>query len=418
MRKRVVITGVSTITPVGLNASDSWNAILRGESGIDYITFFDTEPMGTKFAGELKNFDASDRIPARDRSHMDRMTEVGTCASIEAFEQAQLDIKPVKDTYRVATMVSSSVGGNNSYGQTVHAIGLPPTRQSLRRVSPYVIPKIAVDAVAVNTAKQLKLNGPALDVSSACATGADSIAQATMMIRHGYSDVAIAGGVDASVSVFGIASFNACRALSTRNDSPATASRPFDKTRDGFVLSEGAGVVILEEYEHALRRGVEPLAEMAGFANTADAFHLTQPLPEGTAAIKAVRLALKDAGVEPDEIDYINAHGTSTQLNDMIETRIIKAVLGERAYKIPISSVKGSLGHMTGASGAAEAVFCVKAIQNSIVPPTINLHTPDPECDLDYVPNKPREVNVNVATSNSFGFGGHNTCLVFKKITE
>ena len=409
MSKRVVVTGMGVICPVGLDRDSTWQAMMDGRSGIDHISMFNAEGFESRIAGEVRGFDPTAYIDRKKATRMDRFAQFACAASIQAKSQACLDIART-DAGRIAVLIGSGVGGIMTLSEQYDVLkSKGPTR-----VSPFLIPMMLTDLAAGNVSMLLGTKGPNFSPVSACATGADAIGEAFEMIRHGTVDVAFAGGTEAAVCPIALAGFSSCMALSKNNDDPKGASRPFDAKRDGFVLGEGAGVLVLESLEHAEGRGARPIAEMAGYAATSDAHHITQPAPEGAGAAQAIRLALWQAGMQPADIDYVNAHGTSTPLNDRLETAAMKSAFGEHAAKVPVSSTKSMTGHLLGAAGGVEAAVSVMAIERSAMPPTINLEHRDPECDLDYVPNRARQWRVRTAMSNSMGFGGHNACLIFK----
>ena len=411
--KRVVITGMGVLCPLGLNISTTWEGLIAGQSGIDYITLFDAEPLATKFAGEVKGFEPTDYINRKDARRMDRFAQLAIAASLQAVEQAGLQINSMNQD-NIGVIVGSGIGGLTTlFEQTKVLLEKGPDK-----VSPFLTPMMIVDMAAAQVSITLGVKGPNLCITSACSSGSDAIGAAYELVKHGDLQAVIAGGSEAIINPIGITAFNALKALSTRNDKPQLASRPFDAERDGFVISEGSGLLILENLAHAQKRGANILAEIIAYGASADAYHITQPDGNGGGAARAIQVALDKAGITPDEIDYINAHGTSTQLNDKVETMAIKTVFGDNAYNTPISSTKSMLGHLIGAAGAIEAVICIMAIQHGIIPPTINLTHPDPECDLDYVPNEARQAKVTTVLSNSFGFGGHNSCLVFRRYSE
>ena len=410
---RVVVTGIGLVCPLGLNASTTWEALIGGKSGIDYITLFDAELLETKIAGEVKGFEPTDYINRKDARRMDRFTQLAVAASLQAVEQAGLQINSMNQD-NIGVIVGSGIGGLTTlFEQTEIMLAKGPDR-----VSPFLAPMMIVDMAAAQVSIMLGVKGPNLCITSACSSGSDAIGAAYELVKHGDLQAVIAGGSEAIINPIGITAFNALKAISTRNDEPQLASRPFDAERDGFVISEGSGLLILESLAHAQKRGANILAEIIAYGASADAYHITQPDENGDGAIRAMKIALDKAGITPDEIDYINAHGTSTPLNDKVETIAIKTIFGDNAYKTPISSTKSMMGHLIGGAGAVEAAICIMAIQNGIIPPTINLTHPDPECDLDYVPNVARQAKVTTALSNSFGFGGHNSVLVFRQYSE
>lgn len=410
---RVVVTGIGLVCPLGLNASTTWEALIGGKSGIDYITLFDAELLETKIAGEVKGFEPTDYINRKDARRMDRFTQLAVAASLQAVEQAGLQINSMNQD-NIGVIVGSGIGGLTTlFEQTEIMLAKGPDR-----VSPFLAPMMIVDMAAAQVSIMLGVKGPNLCITSACSSGSDAIGAAYELVKHGDLQAVIAGGSEAIINPIGITAFNALKAISTRNDEPQLASRPFDAERDGFVISEGSGLLILESLAHAQKRGANILAEIIAYGASADAYHITQPDENGDGAIRAMKIALDKAGITPDEIDYINAHGTSTPLNDKVETIAIKTIFGDNAYKTPISSTKSMMGHLIGGAGAVEAAICIMAIQNGIIPPTINLTHPDPECDLDYVPNVARQAKVTTTLSNSFGFGGHNSVLVFRQYSE
>ena len=411
--KRVVVTGIGILSPLGLDTDSTWENLIAGKSGIDYITLCETEQLETKFAGEVKGFEPTDYISRKEVRRMDRFTQLAVAASIQAVKASGLVIDSNNED-NIGVIVGSGIGGLNTLYEQAKVL----VERGADRVSPFLAPMMISDIAAAQISIALGVKGINLCTTSACSSGSDAIGAGYEFIKHGGSEVMITGGTEAIINPLGITAFNALKALSTRNDAPEKASRPFDAERDGFVISEGAAILILESLEHAQRRGARILAEIIGYGATADSYHVTQPLESGDGAAKAMQQAIKRAEIDATEIDYINAHGTSTQLNDAMETRALKTALGNHAYKVPISSTKSMTGHLIGCGGAAEEAFCILAIQNSIIPPTINLENPDPECDLDYVPNVARKAEVATTLSNSFGFGGHNSVLITRKYTE
>jgi 3-oxoacyl-[acyl-carrier-protein] synthase II len=412
-KNRVVVTGMGILSPLGLDAATTWDGLTSGKSGIDYITLFDTEPLDTKFGGEVKGFCATDFISRKEARHMDRFAQLAVAASQQAMEQSRLQINSDNQN-DIGIILGSGIGGLTTlFEQMKVLIGKGPSR-----VSPFLVPMMITDMAASQVSISLGLKGPNLCTTSACSSGSDAIGGAYEMIKHGDTQAMLAGGSESIMTPIGFAAFNALKALSTRNNEPKLASRPFDTTRDGFVISEGSAVLVLESLAHAQERGADILAEIIAYGASADAFHVTQPTSNGEGAARAVQIALDKAKIKPTEIDYINAHGTSTALNDKMETMAIKTVFGEHAHNIMISSTKSMIGHMIGAAGAVEAAICIMAILNGIIPPTINLINPDPECDLDYVPNVARQAKITTALSNSFGFGGHNSSLIFRQYSE
>ncbi len=410
---RVVVTGMGAISPVGLNTPDMWEALIAGKSGVDYISGFDPKALETKFAAEARDFDPMMYVGRKEAHRMDRFTQFAVAASLQAVESSNLKINN-GNTEDTGVIIGSSVGGLLSISEQLNVLN----EAGPKRISPILAPTMTGDAPSVQVSLVLGTKGLSYSPSSACSSGSDAIGQAYQAIRAGDAKVMIAGGAEAPVVPLIVAAFNSLRALSTSNNGLKAACRPFDAKRDGFVLGEGAAIMILEEAEHALKRGAPILAELASYSATSDSFHLTQPSPEGEGAARALRLALEKADLTPSDIDYINAHGTATLLNDRTETRAIKSVFhvnGHDAYNIPISATKSMTGHLIGAAGSLEAIIAVLALNHDVVPPTINLTNPDPECDLDYVPNKARTVKVKTAMSNSFGFGGHNSVLIFRQ---
>ncbi|HNK63323.1 MAG TPA: beta-ketoacyl-ACP synthase II [Anaerolineales bacterium] len=410
MRKRVVITGLGCVSPVGNNVKDTWEALLSGRSGAAPITAFDASAHKTKFAAEVKGFDGVALFGTREARKMDRFTQFATAAALEALEQSALKIDD-SNRDRVGIVIGSGIGGIITLVEQYEVM----KERGPDRVSPFLIPMMISDGASGNLAIRIGARGPNMALATACASGTNAIGEAAETIRRGAADVMVAGAAEGAITAISMAGMNVMTALSTRNDDPQHASRPFDKDRDGFLMGEGAGIVILESLEHALARGVNILAEFSGYGTSDDAYHISAPAENGAGAAISMRLALEDAGLKREDIGYINAHGTSTQLNDKSETAAIKTVFGEQAYKVPVSSTKSMTGHLLGASGAVEAVFSTLVLQNDIIPPTINYTTPDPICDLDYVPNTPRKAVVDHVMSNSFGFGGHNATLVVSR---
>ena len=405
-----MITGMGIISPLGLDVTTTWDGIINGRSGVDFITAFDSEGFDTQFAAEVKGFDPESYLDRKNARRMDRFAQFAAVAAQEACRQAGLEPGSV-DPYRVGVIIGSGIGGISTLSQQ-HEILID---RGPKRVSPFLIPMMLGDMASAQVSMVTGSMGANYCAVSSCSSGADALGQGWAMIRRGQEDIVLAGGSEAPLVPVAVAGFNALRALSRFNEDPAKASRPFDVQRDGFVMGEGAAVLVLESEESANRRGVTPLAEIKGYAATSDAYHLTEPMASGESAARAMSNALEEAGVDPSEVDYINAHGTSTPLNDRHETMAIKVALGEEAYRVPLSSTKSMTGHLLGSGGALEACFCVLAMENSIIPPTINLNDPDPDCDLDYTPNQARSKEINVTISNSFGFGGHNSVLVFGK---
>ena len=412
-RRRVVITGLGCVTALGDSTDALFAALCAGKSGISDIESFDVSAFSVRFGGEIKNFDPTKHIEQRQAKRMDRFTQFAVVAACQAVEDSGLDFSK-EDLFRSGVIVGTGIGGIKEIEQQ----HLRLLHKGPGKLSPFCVPRLMANAAGGNIAIHYGLRGPNFCVSSACASGTHAIGEAFCNIIAGRSDVVITGGSEAALTPVGLASFCAAKSLSTRNDNPAAASRPFDKDRDGFVLSEGAAVLVLEELDHAKKRGAHIYAELLGYSATDDGYHITAPLPDGAGAATVMQLALADAGVEKEKVDYINAHGTGTELNDIAETSAIRAVFGDHAYKLLISSTKGSLGHLLGASGAVELIVCIKAIEESVIPPTVNLENPDERCDLkmDFVPLQARKAAVSVAMSNSFGFGGHNACLVVGKV--
>ena len=409
MKRRVVVTGIGLVSPVGLTREETWGSLLAGESGIDRISSFDAEELETTIAGEVKGFDPTSYVGRKEARRMDRFVQFAVAATLEAMEQASLKVND-GNSERVAVIISSGIGGIITLSEQ---IGVMDSRGA-SRVSPFLVPMMLPDMASGQVSMLVGAKGPNFATVSACSSGADAVGNAFELVRRGTAEIALTGGAEAAICPIGVAGFNACKALSKRNDEPGRASRPFDAGRDGFVLGEGAGVLVLESAESAADRGVEPIGEIVGYGSTADAHHITQPAPGGEGGARAMKAALEQAGLQPGDVDYVNAHGTSTPLNDKYETMAMKAVFHERAYEVPISSTKSMTGHLLGAGGSLEAGITVLAIRDGALPPTINLEESDPDCDLDYTPNSARERAVKVAMSNSFGFGGHNASLVFR----
>jgi 3-oxoacyl-[acyl-carrier-protein] synthase II len=406
-KPRVFITGIGIISPLGLDVSTTWSELTQGHSGIDQITAFDTEGFDTSFAAQVKGFDPEDYLDRKLARRMDRFAQFAAVAAQEACRNA--GIKPAEeDPYRTAVIIGSGIGGIITLSQQYEVL----RERGPRRVTPFLIPMMLGDMASAQVSMVTGSMGANYCVVSSCSSGADALGQGWEMIRRGQADVVLAGGSEAPISPIAVAGFNSLRALSRYNEDPQLASRPFDRDRDGFVMGEGSAVLVLESEEHLQKRQAPALAELRGYGATSDAHHVTEPNPTGQSAAQAILLALQAAEVDASEIDYLNAHGTSTPLNDSQETKAIKLALGEEAYRVPISSSKSMTGHLLGAGGALEAAFCVLALQHGLIPPTINLHNQDPECDLDYTPLKARAQPLNVVVSNSFGFGGHNSVLV------
>ncbi len=414
MKRRVVVTGLGAITPVGNDVAATWRSLREGRSGGGPITRFDTEKFLVKFACEVKGFDPLQSMDRKEVKRSDLYTQYAVAASIEAMRDAGLGDGAGYDPDETGVIIGSGIGGLETmeHQHTAYMDAGP------KRISPFFVPMYIVDSAAGVVSMRFNARGPTFATVSACATSAHAVGIAFRAIQNGEADVMIAGGSEAAVTPMSIGGFGNMTALSTRNDSPATASRPFDATRDGFVLGEGAGIIVLEELGHAVRRGARIYGELAGYAATGDAYHLTGQLPEHEGLQRAMRRALKDGGLAPGDVDYVNAHGTSTPLNDPNETRAIKAVFGDHARALSVSSTKSATGHMLGAAGGVELIACVLAVRDGVVPPTINYKTPDPDCDLDYTPNAPREREVRAAITNSSGFGGHNASIAFKRYAE
>lgn len=412
---RVVVTGLGVITPIGKTVEEFWKALLAGVSGADYITRFDASDFETKFACEVKNFDSLLYLNRKEVQRMDLFTQYAIASAVQAIEDSGLNLDKVNKE-RVGVVFGSGIGGMWTYHhqqQTVYERGGKPDR-----ISPFFIPMMISNIAPGHIAIRWGFKGPNFATTSACATSSHALASALMIIQRGDADVMIVGGSEASICPMGIGGFNAMKALSLRNDEPKKASRPFDLNRDGFVMAEGGGILVLETLEHAMNRGAKIYAEFSGFGLTDDAFHITQPPPGGEGAVRSMQLAIEDSELTINDIDYINAHGTSTFYNDKNETEAIKAVFGERAYKINISSTKSMHGHLLGAAGAVESIATILALVNNTIPATINYETPDPDCDLNYTPNTPVQREIYAALNNTFGFGGHNATLVFKKFEE
>ncbi|WP_233861797.1 beta-ketoacyl-ACP synthase II [Paraburkholderia adhaesiva] len=409
-KRRVVVTGLGVISPVGVGVEENWTNIVAGRGGISRVSFFDASAFPSQIAGEIPTFDASGAIPEKELRHMDRFIQLGIVAGIEAFRDAGLEVTD-SNAHRIGVHAGSGIGGINTIVET----GFMLREHGLRRVSPFYIPSLIINMISGYLSIMFGLKGPSLALATACSTSTHSIGDASRLIEYGDADVMLAGGAEAAIMTSSFAGFGRARALSTRNDSPETASRPWDAGRDGFVLGEGAGIVVLEELEHARRRGARIYAELAGFGMSTDAYHITSPSEDGDGAMRCMRNALHNAGVDPRLVQYANAHGTSTPLGDRVETTAFKAVFGDHARELAISSTKSMTGHLLGAAGGVEAVYTALSIYHQIAPPTANLTTPDPDCDLDYVPNVARDMDIDVAISNSFAFGGTNGTLVFRR---
>lgn len=408
--ERVVITGMGTLNPLGLTVEDSWKNAINGVSGVGPITLFDSAPLNVHFAAEVKNFEPEKYMDPKEARRRDRFEQLGVAAAKDAMENSGLEVTEA-NAGRIGVLVSSAIGGIKSLQDAV----LTNHTEGPRRVSPFLIPMLMPNGAAGMIAIDFQIKGPCFSVASACASGSDGIGTAWMMLKTGMLDAAVAGAAEMTVCNVAVAAFDRVGAMSRRNDDYSMTPQPFDRNRDGLVMGEGAAVLVLETESHAKKRGANILAELAGYGSTADAFHVTAPHEQGAGGAAAMRMALDSAGANVEELGYINAHGTGTPLNDQSETRAIKAAFGEKAYEIPISSTKSMTGHMMGATGALEAIFCTQAVREGVLPPTIHYETPDPECDLDYIPNQAREKKVDLAISNAFGFGGHNAVLAIRK---
>ena len=409
--RRVVITGLGAVGPVGLNVADSWQAVLAGKSGIKPIQHFDTSAFSVRFGGSVWGFNVADYLPPKEARKMDPFVHYGIAAGKEALEDSGLEVRD-DNAHRIGVSVGSGIGGlwGIEKGHNQYLKGGP------RKISPFFVPSNIINMISGNFSILYGLKGPNIAIVTACTTGTHNIGEAAHIIARGDADVMIAGGAEMATSPTGLGGFAAARALSTRNDDPETASRPFDRDRDGFVLADGAGVVVLEELEHARRRGAKIYAELVGFGMSCDAYHMTQPAEGGEGARRCMENALNSAGLNPDDVDYVNAHGTSTPAGDIAETLAVKAAFGDHAKRLAISSTKSMTGHLLGAAGGLEAIFTALAIRDQVAPPTINQFNPDPQCDLDYVPNEARPMKIDVALSNSFGFGGTNGTIVLRKL--
>ncbi len=409
-RRRVVVTGLGCVSPVGNTISSAWEALLSGQSGIATVTKFDVSAFSTTFAGEVKGFQVEDYIPAKEARHMDTFIHYGMAAGIQAMQDSGLSVSEA-NAERIGVMVGSGIGGLPMIEETHGEY----QKRGPRRISPFFVPASIINMISGHLSIKYGLKGPNLAIVTACTTGLHCIGEAGRLIEYGDADVMIAGGAESTVSPLGIGGFAAARALSSRNDDPATASRPWDKDRDGFVLGEGAGVMVLEEYEHAKERGAKIYAELLGFGMSADAHHMTAPLEDGDGARRCMVAAMRNAGINADQVDYVNAHGTSTPLGDVAETVAIKRALGDHAHKVVVNSTKSMTGHLLGGAGGLESVFTVLAVHHQKSPPTINIFNQDPDCDLDYCANTARDMSINIAVKNSFGFGGTNGTLIFSK---
>lgn len=409
-RRRVVVTGLGVVSPVGSTVQQAWENLVAGKSGITRVTRFDASRLSCQIAGEVKGFDVNEYLSVKEARRMDTFIHYGMAAGLQAWRDAGVDIAKV-DPERAGINFGSGIGGLPMIEATHNEL----LKSGPKRISPFFIPSTIINMIAGNLSIMLGTKGPCLAIVTACTTSTHCIGEAAKAIRYGDAEIMIAGGAEATVTELAMGGFASARALSTRNDAPAAASRPWDKDRDGFVLGEGAGAVVLEEYEHAKARGARIYCELVGYGNTADANHLTAPAPEGEGAARCMKMALRSAGLRPEDISYINAHGTSTPQGDVCETQAIKSVFGDHAKKLAVSSTKGATGHMLGAAGAAEMALCAKALQTQIAPPTLNLDNPDPQCDLDYVPHTARAMKIEAIANNSFGFGGHNATIIAKR---
>ena len=410
MNHRVVVTGTGIVSPLGLDTDSTWKGLLAGKSGVGHITAFDSEPFDTHIAAEASDFVPTDHFGRKEARRMDRFVQFAVAASREAVNRAELTIDD-SNAEDVGVVIGSGIGGLITLSQQFEVLA----EKGPSRISPFLVPMMITDMGPGYVSIDLGAKGPNFCTTSACASGSDAIGMAFQMIKSGRTKAFVTGGAEAPITPIAVAGFNSAKALSTRNDAPEKACRPFDAERDGFVMGEGAAIVVLEDLDYAVARGAPILAELVGYGSSGDAYHLTAPAEGGAGSVQAMKMALDEANVEPDEIDYINAHGTSTQLNDKFETIAIKSVFGEEAYKIPISSTKSMTGHLIGAAAALEATVTALSVKNGEIPPTINLENPDPDCDLDYTPYTPRRGKIKVALSNSLGFGGHNSVLIFKE---
>lgn len=412
-QNRVVITGIGIVSPLGLDTQTTWEGLINGRSGIDHISLFDASNLAVRFGGEVKDFDPANYISRKDIRRMDRFAQLAVAAGKQALENSGLG---ADESIRqdIGVIVGSGIGGLSVLFEQIKVF----LEQGPDRVSPFLVPMMIADMAGAQVSIQLGLKGPNFCTTSACSSGSDAIGTAFEKIRFGSAKIILAGGAESIMNPVGFAGFSALKALSTRNEDPQTASRPFDANRDGFVIAEGAAILVLEEMESAKARGANIIAEIIGYGGSSDAFHITQPVESGVEAARAINIALNTAGIKPEAVDYINAHGTSTPLNDKMETNAIKVAFGEHARKLAISSTKSMLGHLIGGAGAIEASICALTIKNGIIPPTINYTTPDPDCDLDYTPNTARKAKVRVALNNSFGFGGHNSVLILREMGD
>ena len=409
-KRRVVITGLGMVSPVGLNVSDSWANVLAGKSGIAPLTHFDVSEYSVRFGGSVRDFDITDYITAKDAKKMDLFIHYGLAAGIQAIRDSGLEVTE-ENAERIGVAIGSGIGGLTGIEKGHNSI----LKVGPRRISPFFVPSNIINMISGNLSIIYGMKGPNYAITTACATATHSIGDASRLIEYGDADVMVAGGAEMATSVTGLGGFAAARALSTRNDDPEAASRPWDKDRDGFVLSDGAGVVVLEEYEFAKARGANIYAEVIGFGMSGDAYHMTSPSKGGEGAARCMKLAIKNAGINVEDVDYINAHGTSTPMGDVGETQAVKTAFGDHAMKLAVSSTKSMTGHLLGAAGGIEAIFSALSIRDQVAPPTINLDNPDPECDLDFVPGEARKMKIDIVMSNSFGFGGTNGTLIFRK---
>lgn len=409
-KRRVVVTGLGLLTPVGNNVVDTWNNIQNGVSGIGLIDHFDTSAFSVRIGGSIRNFDVTDYISRKEAKKMDPFIHYGIAAGSQAIEDSGIEITD-ENAHRIGVAVGSGIGGlpGIEHGTAQYLNGGP------RKISPFFVPSNIINMVSGNLSIKYGAKGPNFAIVTACTTGTHNIGDAARLIEYGDADVMIAGGAEMATSPTGLGGFAAAKALSTRNDNPQAASRPWDKDRDGFVLSDGAGVMVLEEYEHAKNRGAKIYAELIGYGMSGDAYHMTSPSEDGNGAARCMENAMRNAGINPEQVDYINAHGTSTPAGDIVEVRAVKHVFGDHARKLAVSSTKSMIGHLLGAAGGVEAVFSVLALRDQVAPPTINLDNPEPECDLDFVPHEARQMKMEIALSNSFGFGGTNGTLIFKR---
>lgn len=411
MARRVVVTGLGMVSPLANDVENTWKRLIAGESGINTIEWFDTASYPTRFCGEVKNFNPADYMDPKDAKRCDVFIQYGLAAAEQAFKDSGIEVRE-GNSHRIGVVIGSGIGGIT--GIENNAVLLHES--SPRKISPFFVPGHIINMIAGHVSIKYGLRGPNFAITTACTTGTHAVGFAARSIMHGDADVMFAGGAEKGSSQLGMAGFGAARAMSTRNENPQAASRPWDRDRDGFVLSDGAGVLVLEEYEHAKARGASIYAELVGFGMSGDAYHITSPPENGAGAALAMKNALNDAGLNPEQVSYVNAHGTSTKAGDLAESQALKTVFGNSAYKVAVSSTKSSVGHLLGAAGAVEAIFSVLAIKDQVAPPTINLENPDEGCDLDYVPNVARQMKIDVVLSNSFGFGGTNGSLVFKKV--